>query len=277
MPNERLTLEGLRVNFEKLDAKLEESDKDHPLRRRLRRSLSWLERAYFGKLDDDVRYIFLWVAFNAAYADDRDARDGVKEPKRYKKYFEKMTEKDHSRIYNIFRHEIKDSILSLVGNKYVFQGFWDFLDKGWFNEDNWRESRQEEFFECDCRTVRRLLGLSEQFRPMRAASQKDTIRILDILFRRLYVLRNQIMHGSSTSQAWADPKRFDSREGSTSTEDGSLNRNQVEDGVRILGCLMPLFLDVMMDHPELEQEEYWGRLPYPVRSDIRENPRNTRR
>ena len=188
-----------------------------------------------------------------------------------------MTEKDHSRIYNIFRHEIKDSILSLVGNKYVFQGFWDFLDKGWFNENNWRESRQEEFFECDCRTVRRLLGLSEQFRPMRAASQKDTIRILDILFRRLYVLRNQIMHGSSTSQAWADPKRFDSREGSTSTEDGSLNRNQVEDGVRILGCLMPLFLDVMMDHPELEQEEYWGRLPYPVRSDIRENPRSTRR
>lgn len=45
---------------------------------------------------------------------------------------------------------------------------------------------------------------------------------------------------------------------STSTEDGSLNQRQVEGGVQILEFLVPLFLDVMMGHPEMAQKEYWG-------------------
>ena len=277
MPNERPTLEALRDKFEKLDAKLKKSDEDHPLRRRLRRSLSWLERADSRKLDDDVRYIFLWVAFNAAYADDdRDTRDGVNERKRHKRYFKKLMEKDHSHIYNVFRSEIKDSILSLVENKYVFQGFWNFLDKGWFNEDNWRESREGKSFESDCEKVRGLLGSGKHlgsmrvaFREVDIASRDDTTCILVILFERLYVLRNQIMHGSATSHTWSDPKNSESRERSTSTEASSLNRSQVEQGARIMKFLMPLFLDIMMDHPE----EFWGNIPYPVRFDIREDRR----
>ena len=284
MPNERLTLVDLRVKFEKLSAGLDESNEDHPLRRRLRRSLSWLERADSGKLDDDVRYIFLWVAFNAAYADGWDARDGRYERKRYTKYFEKLTENDNNRICNVLKSDLVDSSLSLVKNKYVFQRFWNFLDRGWFNEADWKESRDGKLFESDCRKVRKLLGLNDQLGSMQAAFQKvfivsreDTIRLLDILFGRLYVLRNQIMHGSATSHTWTDPKRPEPRERSKSTEDGSLNRRQVEDGIRILDFLMPLFLDIMMDRPELDHEEYWGKLPYPVRSDIREDRRHNTR
>ena len=54
-------------------------------------------------------------------------------------------------------------------------------------------------------------------------------------------------------------------------EDGSLNQRQVEGGIQILEFLVPLFLDVMMGHPEMAQKEYWGRLRYPVRLDIRED------
>jgi len=34
---------------------------------RLHRALSWLKRAEMAE-DDDGRFIFLWIAFNAAYA-----------------------------------------------------------------------------------------------------------------------------------------------------------------------------------------------------------------
>ena len=286
MPNERPTSKALSVKFEKLDTKLKVSNEDHPLRRRLRRSLSWFERANSGELDDDVRYICLWISFNAAYSDDdRDTRDGVKEMTRYKRYFGKLAEEDHYQIYDAFKHkEIRDSILSLMENKYVFRGFWNFLDDRWFNEDDWKKSQDGKLFESDCRKVRKLLGVDSHSGSMQTAFQKaglssseNTIHILDMLFQRLYVLRNQIMHGSATSQAWMDPKRIDSHEGSTSTEAGSLNQRQVKDGVRILKFLVPLFLDVMMDHPEMDREEYWGKLPYPVRFDIREDRRGTRR
>ena len=284
MPNERPALVDLRVKFEKLDTDLDESNEDHPLRRRLRRSLSWLERADSGKLDDDVRYIFLWVAFNAAYADARNLRS-LDEWERYTRYFKKLTEEenDKNRIYNILKCKLMNVSLSLVENKYVFRGFWDFLDDGWFNEDKWKKSSYGRRFETDRREVRKLLGFGDQLGSMQAAlqevdiaSREATIRTLEILFKRLYVLRNQIMHGSATSHTWMDPKRPEPRKRSTSAEDGSLNRRQVEDGVRILDFLVPLFLDIMMERPKLDQEKYWGKLPYPVRSDIREDRHNTR-
>ena len=285
MPNERPTLVDLRAKFKKLSAGLDESNEDHPLRRRLRRSLSWLERADSGKLDDDVRYIFLWVAFNAAYADARNLRS-LDEWERYTRYFKKLTEEenDKNRIYNILKCKLMNVSLSLVENKYVFRGFWDFLDDGWFNEDKWKKSSYGSRFETDRREVRKLLGLGDQLRSMQAAlqevdiaSREATIRTLEILFKRLYVLRNQIMHGSATSHTWTDPKRPEPRKRSTSAEDGSLNRRQVEDGIRILDFLVPLFLDIMMERPELDKEKYWGKLPYPVRSDIREDRRHNTR
>ena len=61
------------------------------------------------------------------------------------------------------------------------------------------------------------------------------------MFDRLYVLRNQLMHGGST---W----------------NSAVNRNQVRDGAAIMGFLMPVFVDIMMDNPQAD----WGRPFYPV-------------
>jgi hypothetical protein len=46
-----------------------------------------------------------------------------------------------------------------------------------------------------------------------------------------YVLRNQLVHGGST---W----------------NSGVNSAQVRDGAEILGFLMPLFIDIMMDNPK---------------------------
>ena len=71
--------------------------------------------------------------------------------------------------------------------------------------------------------------------------QTNTLRILITLFDRLYVLRNQLVHGGAT---W----------------NGTVNRSQVIDGAAVLANLVPVFIDIMMDNPDHD----WGKPFYPV-------------
>ena len=82
------------------------------------------------------------------------------------------------------------------------------------------------------------------------AGVENTGYILAHVFDRLGVLRNQLMHGCATQQ-------------------GSLNRRQVDDGTQILEVLVPLFVDIIADNPEAG----WGKISYPVREDIRQDRR----
>ena len=82
-----------------------------------------------------------------------------------------------------------------------------------------------------------------------AYGKEDTVAVLMTLFNRLYVLRNQLMHGGAT---WG----------------GKVNRRQVGDGAAIMGALVPHFVDLMMDHPD----EDWGEPPYPVDVDAHRRP-----
>jgi hypothetical protein len=58
---------------------------------------------------------------------------------------------------------------------------------------------------------------------------------------RIYTLRNQLIHGGAT---WGS----------------SVNREQVRDCVGFMGKLVPLVIEVMLDHPET----LWGDACYPV-------------
>ena len=69
----------------------------------------------------------------------------------------------------------------------------------------------------------------------------DTARVLSFVFDRLYVLRNQLIHGGAT---W----------------NSGVNRAQVRDGAAILAFLLPVFVDLMMDNPDQD----WGKPFYPV-------------
>ena len=62
--------------------------------------------------------------------------------------------------------------------------------------------------------------------------------MLSVMFDRLYVLRNQLVHGGAT---W----------------NSAINRDQVRDGAAVMGSLLPVFIDIMMDNPGVD----WGR-PY---------------
>ena len=72
------------------------------------------------------------------------------------------------------------------------------------------------------------------------AANEKAKKVLCNLFDRLYTLRNQLLHGGAT---W----------------NSSMNRDQVESGGRIMSCLVPHFIDVMIEHPDAG----WGTPRYP--------------
>lgn len=194
---------------------------------RMRRAISWLQRAEQEPDDPDAAFIFYWIAFNAVYGEDRPEDYGRSERERdaFNRYFVKALKLDTDQtIHAALWEKFHDPIGLFLDNQFVFDPFWQSHDRNTGNTD-WR---------------RRLD--SDQRRANRAFRNNDTRAILNFLFDRLYVLRNQLLHGGATWQ-------------------GSVNRSQVQDGAAIMAFLVPHFINLMIDHPHID----WGRPRYPVR------------
>lgn len=192
---------------------------------RVHRSISWIGRAEMAHDDSDAQFLFLWIAFNAAYADEDEVQATQPgERAAFRGYFEKVLAFDtDQRIYHAIWQGFTGPIRLLMRNRYVFNPFWQH-NNGIDGYEDWEN---------------RFQASSKQF--AQALRVQDSARILSFVFDRLYVLRNQLVHGGST---W----------------NSGVNRNQVRDGAAILGFLMPVFVDIMMDNPEAD----WGRPFYPV-------------
>ena len=214
------------LNFDVLKDKQREVRGGFPddLGLRVHRALSWLHRAELAGDDFDAAFIFYWIAFNAAYADNSMATIETSERGVFDGYFTKSLELDLAEeIYAAIWHKFSGPIRLLLDNRYVFQPFWNFHNRiGGF--EDWEERFAKS---------RRRIEI--------ALKARDTRTILGTLFDRLYVLRNQLVHGGAT---W----------------NSKVNRDQVRDGARILAFLVPLFIDLMMDSPET----CWGAPYYPV-------------
>ena len=190
---------------------------------RVHRSISWLGRAEHEQDDLDVKFVLLWIGFNAAYAghvdDDLESERGE-----FKQFFETLVAlDDQSRIYTLVWERFSQEIRVLLENQFVFAPFWLHAN-GVEGAADWRER----------------LGRSKAS-IQTALVKRDTAKILSVLFDRLYVLRNQLVHGGAT---W----------------NSSINRDQVRDGCALLSCLLPIFVDLMMDCPDRD----WGRPYYPI-------------
>ena len=103
---------------------------------RVHRSLSWLQRAEQAE-DPDGRFIFLWIAFNAAYATEIDDEYRTSEKLSFGSFLEKLSGLDSNRqLEQLTWTEFPKSIRVLLNNRYVFQGFWDFHN-GKITQDDW--------------------------------------------------------------------------------------------------------------------------------------------
>ena len=193
-----------------------------PLRVRIHRAISWLVRAERETDDPDARYIFLWIAFNAAYASEF----GFEQAERLlvKQFIDKLLGLDtENKLHHALFSQFSGPIRTLVENKHVFEPFWRAL-----REHDGSGAWEGSF-------------VSSKKVAMRALMSKETGTLLSIVLDRLYVLRNQLVHGGAT---WG----------------GMTNRAQVKDGAAILGTLVPIMLEVMM---QAEGDDF-DAIAYPV-------------
>ena len=127
--------------------------------------------------------------------------------------------------------ETRQTIMDIVKNKYVFSEFWRHHN-GESGAANWE------------------IKLNDSIKHAESQFERcDTAGILTTLFDRLYVLRNQLVHGGAT---W----------------NSNANRSQVKDGARIMGFLVPVFINLMMDnHKMFCGKPYYPLVGYPPGAD----------
>jgi len=216
------------MNYDTLKQRHRNEREGYPsnLSLRVHRSLSCLQRA--EQLEDpDSQFIFLWIAFNAAYATEINEEYRTSEKTAFRGFLEKLANLDASKqLDELTWTEFPRSIRVLLSNRFVFQPFWDYQN-GKLSAAEWQD----------------------QFARAKVAAQsalgaEDTATVLGIALSRIYTLRNQLIHGGAT---W----------GST------VNRDQIRDCVGLMSKLVPIILTIMMDHPET----LWGDACYPVVQD----------
>ena len=192
---------------------------------RVHRAISWILRAEKETNDPDAKFIFLWIAFNSAYSTYETPKDLFdSERGKLQKFLKMIAEADSEHgLYNIIWENFPAQIRNLLNNRHVFAPFWHYQN-GVEGYDNW-----EHQFDLSKRAAAKALG------------NYDTSEVLSQIFSRLYVLRNQLIHGGAT---WA----------------GGVNRTQVKDGADILSLIVPSIVDVMLENSELE----WGEMYYQV-------------
>ncbi|MBS0211576.1 MAG: hypothetical protein JSR26_00160 [Proteobacteria bacterium] len=212
MDNPELTADTLKARLHEVAERHAE-----PTRVRLHRAISWLARAERERDDADARFIFLWIAFNAAYA--RPFEGDQPEREQLRQFLAMLVTADgEKRLHRIVFADFHGPIRTLIQNRYVFEPFWKAL------REHDGSGRWEQHFSAANRAA------------MKSLMEGQTDAMLAIVFDRLYTLRNQLVHGGAT---W----------------NSGVNREQVRDGVRILLALVPAIVALMLDQPTLEYGE----------------------
>ena len=215
-------------------------DEDSHFHLRLRRSVGWLGRAerelyHAAPPDLDMAFTCYWIAFNALYAKDPYTRS-QSETASFKAFFETVIGSDDEckrAILDEIQGNLSEPIRDLLDNEYAFEPFWKHHN-GVSKANNWKD-----IFKKDKRKVKKYLR------------KQDVVGVLSVLFYRLYVVRNQIVHGNAT---W----------------NGGRNIDQLRVGVNIMAFIVPELITSVMNNPmDL------GRPYYTLPRDPAQHPHNT--
>lgn len=180
---------------------------------RMHRSLSWLKKAELEK-DPDAIFIFLWISFNSAYS----AQDNKDDSKIRSDFLILLYRFGKKEIDKIIVENFQNEIYEILDNEYLMNSYWDGPAYEFQREKEINKQRAQN-----------ALFLSE----------KNSKVTLDILFRRMNVLRNQIFHGYTT-------------------QNSSYNRKSVEDSSELMLRFIPLFIEIMINNPSIE----WGEIDF---------------
>ena len=197
---------------------------DESFRIRIHRSISWVKKAKALPEDDiDLKFIALWIAFNCAYGKEISTDGYFGEKVGFRDFLTVISSLDEEKVLDkILWNRFSQSIKALLENKYTFQPYWNYYNSGDRDAD-WE-----------------LTFKSYNSKALKALMTQNTAMVLNIVFDRLYTIRNQLFHGGATCNSKA-------------------NRMQLHDGCEILSELMPAVLDIMLKHHDID----WGQAFYP--------------
>ena len=194
-----------------LSRKLKETDLSEVLAIRIHRAISWLKSAEKQEGNLDMKFISLWVSFNACYAVDINGLSSKSEKAKLRDFTSSLVEFDRTRLYNLFWEKFSGPVKVLIENKFVFEKFWEYT-RG--------ESDDYEF------------AFNKSITAASNCLSKQNIEgLLEIVLERLYTLRNQLIHGGATYNS-------------------KLNRAQLRDACNIMQLLVPIIIDIMLENGE---------------------------
>ena len=194
-------------------------DENHAIR--LHRAISWLKCTNnYSDQDEDVAVIALWIAFNSCYAVDEQAYIERNERDKFYDFSKKLVSFDKdNRIYNLLWKKYSEFVRGVIENRYIFMPFWASLHD---DSVNWKKSFD---------------GSRHEY--YKALKENNTELLLGIILDRLYVLRNQLVHGGATYNS-------------------KVNRDQIKTGRNLMQELVPLFIEIMFNEAD------WGTIYFPV-------------
>lgn len=188
---------------------------------RLHRAISWLKAAEEQEKQQDLRFITLWIACNSLYSMNNAAFETMQERERFGAFVDTLLELDEeTRLYHLLWNKFSGPVRLLIENKYVYGPFWD-CQRG--ERTEWEKGFEKSINDAS-----------------KALSQRNVNYLLRIVLDRLYILRNQLIHGGATYKS-------------------KVNRAQVRDGSNLLISLLPVMIDIMMANSDHE----WGTIYYP--------------
>ena len=169
--------------------------------------------------DYDAACIFYWISLNAAYAQDiplgLTKGKNWTETDEFKAFADKVVERDaENSLARLIFDNNREIILRLTEDTYLYKGFW-LARNGTYSGQSWQTR-----FEKERNSTRQHL-MKRDYRLVR--------EILPVIFDRLYVLRNQLIHGGAT---WRS----------------SVNRSQVEMGATVMSSLVPTVISIMLEN-----------------------------
>lgn len=210
---------------------------------RLSRALSWLlrsEECAEKKTDEqdeqDERFVFLWISFNAAYGDDplkfsnASSESAQNEQDKFTEFLVKVVAKDNDHRLTKMIRTHKGVFRAIMADQFLLDSFW--------GAERDRENEWEKWLKCGKRQMRKALRDEN-------LDADHAIEVLKLAFARIYMLRNQIVHGSATYRS-------------------DYNRTSLQRGNDILGLCIPEILRIMLaaiwEKPDMPD---WGRVRYP--------------
>jgi hypothetical protein len=194
----------------------EQLDANQAFSIRMWRGLSWLERSE-SATDLEGQFISLWIAFNAIYGYLED--DGLSAPDHgtWQKFLADIVAADGTDLLGRILWDDQFHVLKLIDNKYLFRPFW------------LGQPDADDKLACARR------------HSLAAFQARNRLGILQELFERLYVLRQQVFHGAATS-------------GST------LNRQAMKLGAQAMSHIMPTMIEIMI---VAGPDKDWGEICFP--------------